>query len=231
MNQQLREVLESKCFERAGTLRALLLYLWENKDKEISEYAIAVEALHRNEDFESKIDATVRVQIWRLRRFLAKYYETEGSQSRVRLSIPLGTHQIQLIEFTPESEPENTVETQEEPLAAEMPPAFASILPPPETFIRRNNLWVSAVGSIVVILGFCIGGFLWSAIHDHARVNAAQRELPLFWKRFMDNGKPARIILSSPVFFAWNSEGKNDFLVVRDVSVRTPALVTSEALS
>lgn len=100
----LEEVLQSKCFERASRLRALLLYLWENRNLEISEYAIAVDGLGKAPDFESKIDATVRVQIARLRDLLRKYYEGEGSRSTIRIVIPLGTHQVQLVEAIPESE-------------------------------------------------------------------------------------------------------------------------------
>jgi hypothetical protein len=35
----LEEVLQSECFKRATTLRSLLLFLWKNRGKEISEYA------------------------------------------------------------------------------------------------------------------------------------------------------------------------------------------------
>lgn len=218
-NQQLQEVLQSKCFERATTLRALLHYLWENKDKEISEYAIAVEALNRNEDFESKIDATVRVQIWRLRRFLSKYYEMEGSQSTVRLTIPLGTHQIQVIEVAPGIEAGSHGGSEQGGVCAtETTTGHSSILPVFRTFSKSKRFLLFTLGSIVAV-ALCVGEFVRPIIHDHAKAIAAPRDLPLFWKRFMNNGKPARIVLSAPVFFAWDSSGNNGFLVARDLSV------------
>src|SRR4051812_35438062 len=88
------DVLASRTFERAPTLRTLLLYLWNHRAEPISEYAVATEALGRNGSFNSKIDATVRVQISRLRQRLEKYYDEEGRHCAERLQIPLGSHQI-----------------------------------------------------------------------------------------------------------------------------------------
>src|SRR5882757_1404473 len=66
LNAAVRQVLESHAFERAPTLRTLLAYLWRIRDENISEYAIATEALGRSPSFDAKTDATVRVQISRL---------------------------------------------------------------------------------------------------------------------------------------------------------------------
>ena len=89
-------VLESRTFERAPALRMLLAYLWQHRDDSLSEYAIATEALGRPPVFDSKVDATVRVQISRLRQRLEKYYEEQGAQDPERIVIPLGSHQIRI---------------------------------------------------------------------------------------------------------------------------------------
>ena len=73
--ESLRCVIESHTFERAPTLRALLVYLWNMRDKPVSEYAIATEALGRSRSFDPKTDATVRVQVSRLRQRLEKFYQ------------------------------------------------------------------------------------------------------------------------------------------------------------
>ncbi len=62
----------------------------------INEYAIATEALGRNRLFDARIDATVRVQISRLRQRLDRFYEEEGKDCKERLTIPLGSHHVQL---------------------------------------------------------------------------------------------------------------------------------------
>ena len=62
----------------------------------ISEYAVATEALGRSPSFDARTDATVRVQISRLRQRLNQFYEKEGIGSITRLNVPLGTHQVVL---------------------------------------------------------------------------------------------------------------------------------------
>jgi hypothetical protein len=58
-------LLASPQFARAETQRKLLEYLWRHREEPISEYAIAVEALGRQENFDPTSDASVRVHISR----------------------------------------------------------------------------------------------------------------------------------------------------------------------
>lgn len=222
----LEEVLQSESFKRAPTLRCLLLFLWKNRGKEISEYAIAVDALGRNRAFESKIDASVRVQISRLRQFLTKYYESEGSRSTSRLVVPLGTHQIQLIEVAPQSEPEDCRQDgPENPAEAADGIACEPVPPPPQLPATRNGFLVPVflipvLSAIIVVLALCVGWLLWHSTHQGGKNNvSAKQELPLFWKRFMANGKLTRIVLPTPVFFSWEPGDHSGSLFVRDISV------------
>lgn len=104
----LDEVLRSRTFERTASLRKLLTYLWDKRDADINEYAIAIEALGRPPNFDSKIDATVRVQIGRLRRLLDKFYAEEGTAHSRRATIPVGSHRLV---FTPCTEGSGGVRT------------------------------------------------------------------------------------------------------------------------
>jgi hypothetical protein len=209
--KHVEEVLQSECFKRATTLRSLLVYLWRNRGKDVSEYAIAVDALGRNPDFESKIDASVRVQISRLRQFLTKYYESEGRQSTIRLAIPLGTHEIQLIEIKAINTPERYARAEE--VIVRLPPA-------PEVPRVRGRFLVPVLGSIIAVLLLCIGFLLWRSAHGETQSGAvARQDLPLFWKTFMDNGKSTRIVLPTPVFFSWDSPIHENSLMFRDTAV------------
>src|SRR5215472_6702535 len=91
----IRQVADSEAFRAAPTMRALLLYLWEHQGEPISEYAIATEALGRSADFEPKVDSTVRVQVARLRTKLKEFYETAGAEFPLRVSVPLGRHELE----------------------------------------------------------------------------------------------------------------------------------------
>jgi hypothetical protein len=219
----LQEVLQSDCFKRATTLRSLLLYLWENRENDISEYAIAVEGLGRNRDFEAKIDASVRVQISRLRQFLARYYESEGRHSTVRLVIPIGTHQIQLVRVAPETEPGDYSQAADGIHSV-------SIVPPSPQPSRTKRLLVPVLSGVIVALLLCISWLIWSQPLQERRIASASRqELPLFWKMFFNNNKPTRIVLPTPVFFSWGPPAHEHTLIVRDTYVNDFAKLESSA--
>lgn len=206
----LQQVLRSECFKRASSLRSLLVYLWRNRSTDISEYAIAVEALGRSPSFESKVDASVRVQISRLRQFLTRYYETEGRHAPERLVIPIGTHQLQLVEAL-------SIPPQDD---SDPEPAIAAALQPLP--VQRRAFLVPLLSAIIVLLVFCLGWALWPNLHRGNRAALApKQDLPLFWKTFLDNGKPTRIVLPTPIFFSWGPPDNQHVLMARDVSVNS----------
>ena len=85
-----RQVADSETFQSAPTMRALLVYLWNHQGEQLSEYAIATEALGRSPDFDPKSDSTVRVHIARLRAKLKEFNEAAGPAFPLRLALPLG---------------------------------------------------------------------------------------------------------------------------------------------
>ncbi len=93
---ELKTLLESRSFARAPTLANLLSYLCEKlfagEANQIKEYSIAVEAFHRSASFDQDSDSIVRVEANRLRRRLAEYYQGEGAQNRLQISIPVGQY-------------------------------------------------------------------------------------------------------------------------------------------
>lgn len=97
MQEIIDRIAGSKHFEKAPVLRELLLYLWRERESELSEFGIGVEVLGRRQDFNPKTDATVRVQIGRLRQRLKEYFEQAGANDDVRVEIPLGSHRLQFI--------------------------------------------------------------------------------------------------------------------------------------
>jgi len=209
---ELDKVLKSQTFGKAPTLRRLLEYLWQHRDEEISEYAIATEALKRRADFEPRYDATVRVLVSRLRRRLKDYYEGEGSELATRIDIPLGTHQIQMIE-------KGSAEEQAPfPLAAHKGGLSKKLE------ISKKIIVVQ----LLLILLLATGGWqLWAKLR---RLSLATQSRPAtmqpFWSQFLNNGKNTRIIVPNPIFFAYANG-----LMVRDVQVNDfQALIDSKRL-
>ena len=54
-DELIRDVAASATFAKAPALRKLLLFLWEQRNTELSEYSIAVDALGKREDFDPKL--------------------------------------------------------------------------------------------------------------------------------------------------------------------------------
>ncbi|MBM3882837.1 MAG: hypothetical protein FJ387_24460 [Verrucomicrobia bacterium] len=100
----LGRVRESREFRRSPGLQAFLTYLMESAlrkdDGALKESVIGVEVFHRPPGYDSKADPIVRVEANRLRRKLEAYYETEGANDLLRLSLPSGAY-LPVIEQRP----------------------------------------------------------------------------------------------------------------------------------
>jgi Tol biopolymer transport system component len=64
----------------------------EGRSERIKEYAIALEVFDKDESYDPQADSTVRTEASKLRSRLARYYESEGRDDAVRISIPKGAY-------------------------------------------------------------------------------------------------------------------------------------------
>jgi hypothetical protein len=179
-------VLASRTFQRAHTLRTLLDYLWKHRDELLCEYAIATDALRRNQDFDPKIDATVRVQISRLRQRLDKYYEAEGGDCRQRITIPLGSHHLEILAV------DETAIDIAKPMIVAAPTPKGN---------RVTLLLAIACGALVILSGV-LGLQLLRISKETAPNRTAISNW--FWKAFFKDGRGTRVILPTPTFFSWH---------------------------
>jgi len=218
--EHLQQVCASKAFESSATLKNLLIYLFQNRSEQVSEYAIAVGALYRKEDFDPQIDATVRVQISRLRRRLKDYYLSEGRSTNVRFTIPLGTHQLVLDQVSEDSLllDDTTTSLFVKDRSEVLPPGASAQT---RSLTRSANLVILILGCLVLALTFVCVWQYWQ-LRSQARTNsrgASAQLLPL-WREFCANGKPARIVIPNPTFFTWTPANKPG-LIARDVQVNS----------
>ena len=186
----IRQVVESDAFRPAPVMRALLLYLWENQGKSISEYAIATEALGRAPDFDPKLDSTVRVQVARLRTKLKEFYETAGDAFPLRLTLPLGSHELHCVYQAP---PQKST------------PSILESIP-------RKYLWTT--GAVTLSLLVLCAALSFQIHRLKASLPAAPAPLPRFWQSFLMPGKSTTIVVPSPLYFYWPSEQ----IYVRDLA-------------
>jgi len=94
--EQLERVLQSHTLHSADSLRGFLRFVAgkaiDDQESQLKEYVIATEVFGRNEDYNPRIDSTVRVQAGRLRTKLAEYYSTEGKGDKVLIDLPKGQY-------------------------------------------------------------------------------------------------------------------------------------------
>jgi hypothetical protein len=96
--ETLRRLLSSRHFAHAESLRKIVNFLFERAQDGVSgsirEQQIAIEALGRPADFDPRIDPIVRVSIASIRDRLRAYFEGEGRDEAVRISLPKGEYRL-----------------------------------------------------------------------------------------------------------------------------------------
>ena len=92
----IERILESEEFRRAAQLRKILRYACKvailRPQEGLSEVEVACNVLERRLDFDPSTDNIVRAQFSHLRRKLERYFETEGKDEPLLLSIPKGNY-------------------------------------------------------------------------------------------------------------------------------------------
>src|SRR5690349_24744483 len=93
---QLGKILSSPVFVNSPRMSRFLRYVVETtldgKSESIKEYVIAVEVFEKAEDYDPQADSTVRTEASKLRSRLARYYETEGREDPVVITIAKGSY-------------------------------------------------------------------------------------------------------------------------------------------
>jgi len=97
--REMQAVLQSGILDKAPNLLNLLNFLAERHFSrsidQIKEYSIAVQALHRTQQFDPLTDTIVRVSAHTLRKKLEQYYATEGTQHPIQIRLPVGKYVLQ----------------------------------------------------------------------------------------------------------------------------------------
>ncbi len=74
-------------------LRFIAERYFQNRIYEINEYNIATEVLGRSKSsFDASRDSIARVEAFRLRKRLKEYYETDGKEHEIQISLPQGSY-------------------------------------------------------------------------------------------------------------------------------------------
>jgi hypothetical protein len=206
----IERICASASFQKTRVLRELLGYLWSHRQAEVSEYQLGLEVLGRRENFDPKLDATVRVNVARLRQRLHLYYESEGKNDAIRLLIPPGAYRIV-------STPVAVAEQQPTDPVPAIPPEER----PPVLERSRYWRWIAIAAIAVCVL---IG---WHDFHTWHRLQSSAPVTHPFWNEALRCRKAYSLIVPSPQFFRWRVGGfvARDFRVnAHDQLSQSPAL-------
>jgi hypothetical protein len=121
----------------------------------VKEYTIAVEALGRAPDFDSKSDSIVRVEAHHLRRRLQEYYANEAVTHKVHIVLPQGHYVPEFVYCNGKADVahETKFVEQFEP-NVDLPPVDPHVPESPLVRPRMANpwVWISGVALLAVIL-------------------------------------------------------------------------------
>src|SRR5262249_20988189 len=139
---QLGKILSSSAFVNSPRMSRFLRFVVETtldgKRESIKEYVIAIEVFEKAGDYDSQADSTVRTEASKLRSRLARYYENEGREDPLVITIPKGS-------YVPQFEDRN----RGTPAASPVTGAPAAAQP--------NFPWLKA-SAVVAVAGLAVAG-------------------------------------------------------------------------
>lgn len=177
--EELDRLLASETLRASESLRRLLGYLGQayiaGTSKQLKEYSIGRDVMSKPEDYDPRVDASVRVQVGKLRQRIEQYYREEGTSARARITLPKGHFELGF-----------------EPRADSGGQAAGG-----------NQLWQRATAALALVAAAALiwGAAGWRrAGQPAAAADTWPREMREFWGPFLDSPKPMMVVLGSPLF-------------------------------
>jgi tetratricopeptide (TPR) repeat protein len=148
---ELERLLSDTRFRATERARAVLTYLaeraFEGHTEGVKAYAIALDVLGRPSSFDPNMDPIVRIELSRLRSALGTYYDAYGSETGIRIDLPVGRYLAVFSRTTSAPDPEPVEEEQDvAPLSAVSAEKR-----------RRGLHWPLAASLVIVLVGVAAG--------------------------------------------------------------------------
>jgi hypothetical protein len=182
--QLVQRVVSSSGFSKSALLTNFLLYVCDRKlhgcDDEITEQQIGVHALRRPSSYHPGEDNIVRNYARILRKRLDDYFENDGRDEPIRISIPRGS-------YIPVFEPNSFSQILVEPA---MPSTIQDeVLNTPASVSTKPVRWLWLIASLAAVSCIVVGS-IWIYLHTH---NSA-RLYNQFWEEVFDPMRPSLVI-------------------------------------
>ena len=158
---QLGKILSSPVFANSPRMSRFLRFVVEttldgNGDR-IKEYVIAIEVFEKADDYDPQADSTVRTEASKLRARLARYYDTEGRDDEIGITIPKGS-------YVPQFEERNNC------TSPPSPPTSVTATP------RAELWWVRVLAVVLTTVLALAAGMIW---RSRSSPTPAPRSIPL----------------------------------------------------
>ena len=187
---QLRRIVSSQGFAGSTRLCEFLSYIVEEqvagRGDSIKEYVVGVEVYRKPKDYDPRVDAAVRVDASKLRARLERYYEDEGRNDPIRITVPKGGY-VPSFEVRPRL-------TQSETPAAEARPRYRGLI-----------LAAASTAACALLVG---GGVVAFRPRTHSQPEVHTWALT---DRAGEQYDPALSPDGSMVAFSWNGEKGDNF--------------------
>jgi hypothetical protein len=197
---QLEHILRSDTFRSTEVLRRLLKFLAEKAfsgdTEHLKEYTIGLEALGKPPTYDPRQDATVRLQVSRLRLKLAEYYRTEGKEDAITFDLPKGHFKL-----TWDSRPFQTAAA-----LVSAPPAGTPPWRLPAIVMAVAFLAASAWGGYSTIE-------LWRERQKQTGTSRWTPDLEQLWRPFLASGRPMIIAVGDPLYLRFVRPSGEEFLL------------------
>ncbi len=193
-------ILTSAAFSKSERLSSFLSYIadiaLEGRSSEINEQRIGEAVFGRRSGYDSTVDGIVRTHASRLRQRLELYFNTEGANETLRVSVPRGG-------YVPVFEP-NLLTSLPDPDPIDFPSgdSIAETTPPgkPATPGRRTWLIALILAAAVLIAGTTWFLELWARRLSQARASTAAHP---FWSQMFSRDQPTLVIPGDSSLVIW----------------------------
>lgn len=196
----------SHAFRGKETPQRLLAYLADRTldglAEALKEHTIGVEVFGKPRDYDPQEDASVRVQIGRLRQKLEEYYRTEGVGDPLIIELPKRQFALQ---FHPQSRPPEIPLTAPEAAST----ATATLPVPVDELPPRlpGVSWPSLLAGAFVVALLWAGWSFWKTRAPESSPKAADAEsleLNELWQPFLASNRPVTMAMTMRPFLRYD---------------------------
>ncbi|MFN7994393.1 MAG: hypothetical protein U0Q18_12380 [Bryobacteraceae bacterium] len=190
-----QRIASSRHLLKASQLREILLYVSRraltDHPSTITEQEIGCKVLGRRPDFNPNEDNIVRAQVRHLRRKLEEYFQAEGADEPILLTIPKGAYVVRFEPRVPVRQAESFA-----PLLPTASRGETGVAPEPHSIHARR--WTIPVGALVIVLALGLFALWRHRSTLPAAISVESRAVPpdALWSKIFGGKDETSILMS-----------------------------------